>query len=327
MKAIVQNGYGPTDVIGLKEVAQPQLKDDEVLVRVQASSLNAGDLFTVKGTPFMLRFSVGFPKPKDHILGWDVAGVVVAVGAAAGDLKVGDEVFGSCEAAFAEYVAIKPQQLALKPANTSFEEAAVFPTAAITALQQLRDRGGIRKGQDVLVLGASGGVGSFAVQIAKSFGANVTGLCRTEKVEFVRSLGADRVIDYKTENFISDNASYDLILDNVGQYSISRMKRLLTPNGKIVPNSGHGGMKYVLKAFAQSIFSRKVAGMKIADLNRKDFELLKELCESGAISPVVDRVFPLEDTAKALAYLEGGAVKGKVVLQIGTSLTVSGRHQ
>ena len=317
MKAIVLNGYGSTRFVSLKEVDRPQVKEDQVLVKVSASSVNAGDLFTVKGSPYMLRFAVGFPKPRDHILGWDVTGVVEEVGAEVKDLKVGDEIFGSCDATFAEYVAIDEEKLALKPSLTTFLEAAAVPTAGITALQQLRNSGGIEEGQSVLITGASGGVGSFAVQVAKSFGATVTGLCRTDKVEMVRSLGADHVIDYKTEDFTRGEARYDLILDNAGRYPFSGMKRVLTEKGKIIPNSGHGGMGYVFKAFLQAPFSRKVTGMKIADLNRKDFETLKEMIESGAISPRVDRVFPLEEAPRALDYLDSGDVKGKIVIEVG----------
>ena len=300
----------------MKIVSKPKINENELLVRVHASSVNAGDLFSMRGTPYLVRFTVGFPKPKDYILGWDVAGTIEEVGSNINEYKVGEEVFGSCNNTFAEYVKMDAEKLAMKPSNITFEEAASIPTAAITALQQLRDSGKIRKDQKVLITGASGGVGSFAVQIAKSFGAEVTGVCRSEKVDMVRSIGADCVIDYKKEDFTKGDQRFDLILDNVGKWKFSDMKRVLTPNGRIVPNSGHGGMGYVIKAFALGFFTSKITGMKIADLNHKDFLHLKELIESGEISPVVDRVFPLEDTSKAIAYLESGQVKGKVVISV-----------
>jgi len=218
--------------------------------------------------------------------------------------------------AFAEYMVMDGEKLARKPSNLSFEEAAVVPTAAITALQRLRDGGNIKKGQKVLITGASGGVGSFAVQIAKYFGAEVTGVCRTDKVDMVRSLGADHVIDHKKKDFTQGNERYDLILDNVGKWKFSGMKKVLTPNGMIVPNSGHGGMKYVIKAFALASISKKIGGMKIADLNSRDFNFLKDLLETGQIKPVVDRVFPLKKTADALDYLDSGKVKGKIVIKV-----------
>jgi NADPH:quinone reductase-like Zn-dependent oxidoreductase len=318
MKAIVQNEYGSPDNLKIKDARKPEIKDKGVLVKVIASSVNAGDIFSLTGTPFMIKFSVGFPKPKDFILGWDVAGIIVEVGKEEKDLKVGDEVFGSTESAFAEYVAMDREKLAKKPVNVSFEEAAAVPTAAITALQRLRDGGNIKSGQKVLITGASGGVGSFAVQIAKSFGAEVTGLCRTEKIEMVKSIGADHVIDYKNEDFTKSDRRYDLILDNTGKRSFSDMTRVVTPGGIIVPNSGHGGMSYVIKAFALAPFSKKIGGMEIAHLNSKDFNILKEMMESGEIKPVVDKVFSFEETPDAIKYLMKGLAKGKVVISIGS---------
>jgi len=316
MKAIVQNGYGTTEHVSVKEVERPRINDDQVLVKVRASSVNAGDLFTVKGSPFIIRFSAGFPRPKDFILGWDVAGVVEEVGAGVDDLEAGDEIFGACESAFAEFVAVKRRALTRKPANLTFEAAAAVPTAAITALQQLRDSGGMREGERVLVLGAAGGVGSFAVQIAKFLGASVTGLCRTDKIDFVRSLGAEHVIDYTTEDFTRSRERFDLILDNIGQVSFSRMKRLLTPTGRLVPNSGHGGMSHVIDGMLHGMFSKKVTGMKIANLNRKDLDLLAELLHNGDITPIIDEVFPFDDAARAIDALSGGDVKGKVVVAV-----------
>ena len=316
MKAVVQNGYGSADHLIIKEVEMPKIKDKDVLVKVHASSVNAGDGFTLKGSPYMVRFEAGFPKPKDYILGWDVAGTIEKVGKDVSDFKAGDEVYGSTMHAFAEYAVIDSEKVVMKPSNITFEEAAAIPTAAITALQRLRDGGNIQKGHKVLITGASGGVGSFAVQIAKSFGAEVTGVCRTEKVEMVRSLGADHVIDYKKEDFAKGSRRFDLILDNVGNRTFSDMKKVLTPKGKIIPNSGHGGMRYVIKAFALAPFSRKVGGMKIADLNSKDLDILRDLTEKGEITPFIDRVYTLEETPDAMRYLESRKVKGKIVIKV-----------
>ncbi len=316
MKAIVQNDYGSSDALKFKDVEKPRIKDNEVLVKVLASSVNAGDLFSLNGTPFMIRFSVGFPKPKDFILGWDVAGKIEEAGKDITEIKVGDEIFGSTESAFAEYVVMDMEKLAVKPSNLSFEEAAAAPTAAITALQRLRDGGNIRKGQKVLITGASGGVGSFAVQIAKTLGAEVAGLCSTGKVEMVRSLGADHVIDYQKEDFTRSDLRFDLILDNTGNRSFSDMKRVLTSDGMIIPNSGHGGMSYVLKAFALAPFTKKIGAMKIADLNNKDFNILREMMETGSIRPFVDKVFPFQKIPDAIKYLEDGLARGKIVISM-----------
>ena len=316
MKAIVQNDYKSPDALKVKEVEKPKIKEDEVLVKVIASSVNAGDLFSLNGTPFLVKFSVGFPKPKDFIPGWDVAGKIVKVGKNITELKVGDEIFGSTESAFAEYVVMDIEKLAMKPSNLSFVEAAAAPTAAITALQRLRDGGNIRKGHKVLITGASGGVGSFAVQIAKSMGAEVTGLCSTGKVEMVKSIGADHVIDYKTDDFTRSDQRFDLILDNTGNRSFSDMKKVLSADGQIIPNSGHGGMSYVIKAFALAPFTNKIGGMKIANLNNRDFNILRKMMESGDLKPFVDKVFPLEKTPEAIKYLEDGLARGKIVISM-----------
>lgn len=316
MKAIVQNGYGSPEVLKLKEVAKPEIKDNEVLVRVHASSVNAGDLFSMRGTPYMVRFSVGFPKPKDFILGWDFAGRVEGVGKNVKQFKIGDEVFGTCPGAFAEYVRVDAENLAMKPSNLTFEQTAAVPTAAITALQRLRDGGEIRKGHKVLIMGASGGVGSFAVQIAKTFGAEVTGVCSTGKMEMVRLAGADHVIDYKKNDFTKGIERFDFILDNVGNHTFSDLKKVLTPKGKIIPNTGHAGMGYVIKAFALAPFSRNIVGMKIADPNSKDLSFLKDLIESEKVTPIIDRIYPLKDTPEAMKYLESGQVKGKVIIKV-----------
>jgi NADPH:quinone reductase-like Zn-dependent oxidoreductase len=316
MKAIVQNAYGSPDVLQLKEVADPLIKENEVLVRVYAAALNAGDIFSMRGSPWLARFSVGFPKPKDYILGWDMAGRVEAVGEQVTCFSPGDEVFASCQHTLAEYVSVTADKAALKPTNLSFDEASAVPSAAITALQGLRDAGKAQVGQHVLINGASGGVGTFAVQIAKSFGAEVTGVCSTRNVDMVRSLGADHIIDYTQEDFTQGDQHYDLILDNVASHSFSNLRRVLTPQGILVPNSGHGGMSYVLKAFVLSPFTHQVAGMYLASPNDKDLIFLKELIETGKLRPVIDRTYPLHQTPDAFLYLEESHARGKVVITI-----------
>ena len=316
MKAIVQNAYGSPQVLQFKEVADSLIKENEVLVRVHAAALNAGDVFSMRGSPWLARFSVGFPKPKDYILGWDMAGRVEAVGEQVTRFQPGDEVFASCSHTLAEYVSVAADKAATKPTNLTFAEAAAVPTAAVTALQGLRDAGKVRAGLQVLINGASGGVGTFAVQIAKAFGAQVTGVCSTRNVDMVRALGADHVIDYTQEDFTQGSRRYDLILDNVASRSFSELRRVLTPQGMIVPNSGHGGMGYVLKAFVLSPFTRQVTGMYLASPNDKDLAVLKDLIETGKVRPVIDRTYPLHQTPDAFRYLEESHAQGKVVITV-----------
>lgn len=314
MRAIVQNDYGSPDLLSLKDVAKPEPSAKDVLVRVVAASVNAGDLFTVKGHPFLVRLTVGFPRPKDYILGWDVAGVVESVGSEVSRFSPGDEVYGSIEAAFAEFALGEEALFEAKPRGLNFEAAAVIPTAAITALQRLRDGGKIRSGQRVLVLGASGGVGSLAVQIARSYGCEVDGVCSARKREMVRSLGAAHVYAYDDEGFSGSNVRYDLILDNTGRNSFAEMKSVLADDGLILPNSGHGGMSYVVRAFLMAPFDRRIAAMKVADLKKGDLKVISELYEQGWVKPHVDRTFPLAQTARAIEYLDQGHVRGKVVV-------------
>ena len=316
MKAIVQNDYGSPNVLKLKEVDKPVIKENDVLVRVYAAALNAGDYFSMRGSPWLARFTVGFPKPKNYILGWDMAGRVQAVGKKVTRFQSGDEVFASCSSTLAEYVCVAEDKLAMKPTNLTFEQAAAVPTAAITALQGLRDAGKVQPGQKVLINGASGGVGTFAVQIAKSFGAEVTGVCSTRNVDMVRSIGADHVIDYTQEDFTQSGQRYDLILDNVANRSFSDLRHALTPQGIIIPNSGHGGMGYVIKAFLLSPFMRQQGRMYLASSNNKDLVVLKELIEADKVTPVIDRIYPLSDTPEAFRYLEESHAQGKVVITV-----------
>lgn len=316
MKAIVQNGYGSPDVFAFKDVDTPVAKENEALVRVHAASLNAGDVFSMRGHPWLVRLIVGFPRPKNYILGWDAAGRVEAVRKMVTRFKPGDEVYGACNHTLAEYVCAAENTLALKPANLSFEQAAAVPTAALTALQGLRDAGKLQSGQKVLINGASGGVGTFAVQIAKALGADVTGVCSTRNVALVRSLGADQIIDYTQANFTHGKERYDLILDNVGSQAFAEYRRVLTPPGRIIPNTGHAGMGYVFKAFALSLFLRQQGRMFVASPNTADLVVLKEFIEAGKVKPVIDKTYPLSETPAAFRYLNQEHARGKVVITV-----------
>jgi NADPH:quinone reductase-like Zn-dependent oxidoreductase len=318
MKAIVQNGYGSPDVLELKEIEVPAVKDDSVRMRVHAAALHAGDYFAMRGVPFPIRMYVGFPKPKkDYVVGIDVAGRVEAVGKNVTRFKPGDEVFGACNGACAEAACAGEELLVPKPANLTFEQAAAVPTSALAALHGLRDAGKVQPGQKVLINGASGGVGTFAVQIAKSFGAEVTGVCSTGNVEMVRSIGADHVIDYTREDFTQDGPRFDLILDNVGNRSFSDCRRALTPQGVLIPNTGHAGMGYVLAAMVRSLFVRQQGRLFVSTPNPADLVLLGELVGSGKVRPVIDRTYPLSDTPEAFRYLERGHARGKVIIVVG----------
>lgn len=316
MKAIVQNDYGTASVLKLAEVAQPAMKANQVLVRVKAASINAGDMFAMRGDPWLIRLTAGFPKPKNYILGWDMAGVVEAAGSSVTQFRPGDEVYAACSGALAEYVSVAEDKLALKPANLTFEQAAAIPTGAITALKGLRDVGKLQPGQKVLINGASGGVGTFAVQIAKALGAEVTGVCSTRNVDMVRSLGADDVVDYTREDFTQNGRRYDLILDNVASHSFSDLMRVLTPQGLIVPNSGHSGMGYVFKAFLLSPFLRQLGSMYLAVPTGKDLSQLKEWIETEQVKPIIGRTYPLCETPEAFRYLDKEHARGKVVITV-----------
>ncbi len=316
MKAIVQNAYGSPDGLTLAEVAKPTTKDNEVLVRVHAASLNAGDVFALRGSPWLIRLSVGLFRPKDFIPGWDMAGRVEAVGSRVTRFQPGDEVFGACNGSLAEFVQIAEDKLAAKPSNLTFEQAAAVPTAAVSAMMGLCDVGKIQPGQKVLVNGASGGVGTFAVQIANAFGAEVTGVCSTRNVDLVRSIGADHVVDYTREDFTQNGQRYDLILDNVASRSFSDLRRSLTPQGKIIPNSGHAGMGYVFKAFALALVRREHGRMYLAVPNSQNLASLKDIIEAGKVTPVIDKTYPLRETPAAFRYLVEEHARGKVVITV-----------
>jgi len=316
MKAIVYTKYGPPDVLQFKEIATPTPADDEVLIKLYAASVNPRDWHFMRGHVRLM--GGGLRKPKVTRLGVDVAGQVEAVGRNVTQFKPGEEVFGACRGAFAEYVCAVEDKLALKPANISFEDAAAVPMAAITALQGLRDKGRIQPGHKVLVDGASGGVGTFAVQIAKSFGAEVTAVCSTRNVDTARSLGADHVIDYTREDFTQSGQRYDLILGANAYHSIFDYRRALSRNGIFVMVGG--GWIQILQAmllgpFLSWIGSKKVRFF-IAKINTKDLDFLKDLLEAGKVVPVIDRRYPLSDVAEALRYLEEGHAQGKVVITV-----------
>ncbi len=320
MRAIVCTRYGSPDALQLNEVEKPAPTEGRVLVKVHAASANPVDWHTMRGKPFLVRFSEGLRKPKDPRLGTDIAGRVEAVGSNVTQFKLGDEVFGTCPGGFAEYASAREDRLALKPTNRSFEESAAVPVAAFTALQGLRDSGRIRAGQEVLVNGASGGVGTFAVQIAKSFGTEVTGVCSTRNLEMVRSIGADHVIDYTREDFTRDGPRYDLIYDAVGNRSVSAYKRALRPQGTCVI-AGFSGMsrlfQHVIGGRLMSMAGNKKIGlMGLAKPNQKDLVIMKELLEAGKVVPVIDRRYPLGETAEAIRYLEAGHARGKVVISV-----------
>ncbi len=324
MKAMVNTKYGPPDVLELTEVERPTPKDDEVLLKVHAASVNPADWHLLRGDPYIARLQLGLRYPKTRVLGCDVAGRVEAVGKNITTLQPGDEVFGSPFmhgfGAFAERVSVSEDLLAPKPTNLSFEQVAAVPLAASTALQGLRDHGGIEPGHKVLIVGASGGVGTFAVQIAKSFDAEVTGVCSTRNVGLVRSLGADRVIDYTREDFARSGQKYDLVFQLAGTRSPSECRRVLTSKGTLVQISGDsdgrwiGPMDRIIKALVLSPFvSQKMASFTVKP-NKEDLRFLTELIESGKLTPVIDRTYSLSETPEAIRYLESGHARGKVVI-------------
>ncbi len=313
MKAIVQNRYGDSSVLTTKDVETPAIKDDEVLIKVHAVSLNSGDAFSMRGTPYMIRFYVGFPRPKDYILGWDIAGIIEKVGADVTKFKLGDRVYTACEKGFAEYVNVKEEKVGLAPESLSSSEAASIPTAGLTALQGLRDSGKVKDGDIVLINGASGGVGHFAVQIARSFGCHVTGVCSTKNVDLVKSLGAENVVDYTKDDFTKGSERYDLIFDMAASKKFGEMKRVLSKEGFIVPNSGHGGMSYVLKGALLGAISKKVGKMYMAKSTTADLDLLAEMVAKGDLRPVIDRTYDFDEIPKGLDYVAKGHARGKVV--------------
>jgi NADPH:quinone reductase-like Zn-dependent oxidoreductase len=320
MKAIVQEKYGSAEVLEFRKIDKPEIGDGEVLVHVRAAGVNPADWAIMSGLPYVARPVYGLRKPKNGVRGTDVAGQVEAVGSSITRFGPGDEVFGWCVGSFADYAAVAEDALAQKPANLIFEQAAAVPMAGLVALQALRDHGNTRAGQRVLINGASGGIGTFAVQIAKSLGAHVTGVCSTGNMDLVRSIGADQVVDYTAEDFTQSGQRYDLILDNVGNHSLSDLRGALNPTGTLVPNSGgfdnhwfaSGGRvisAHVLNRFVSHKLRPFVVSPKLEDL-----VVLRELIEAGKLTPVIDRTYPLSEASQAIGQVGKGHARGKVTI-------------
>jgi NADPH:quinone reductase-like Zn-dependent oxidoreductase len=321
MRAIVQDTYGSADVLRLARITPPEIAEDEVLLHVHAAGLDRGTWHLMTGRPYLLRLVSGIRRPKNPVPGVDVAGTVVAVGSAVTRFSAGDEVFGFGKGSFAEYAVAPEGKLARKPVNATFEQVAVVPVSAATALQALCDVGHVEPGQQVLIIGASGGVGSYAVQLAKAFGAEVTGVGSTTKLDLVRSLGADHVIDYTRDDFADGEHRYDLILDIGGNPALSRLRRALTPTGTAVIVGGEEGgnltgMNRQLRALALSPFVRQRLTMFIAKQRSRDLERLTELIDAGKVTPSIDRTYPLDQVPEAMRHLEAGKARGKVAITI-----------
>ena len=325
MKAIVQDAYGSTDVLELREIEQPVPTDNEVLVRVHAAGLHRGDWHVMTGLPYLIRFvvpSLGLRKPKVLVRGMDVAGRVEAIGKDVTRFQPGDAVFGWCDGSFAEYASAPEDQLAAKPANLSFEQAAAVPISGFAALQGLRDVGEVQPGQRVLVIGAAGGVGSFAVQLAKAFGAQVTGMASTSQLDVVRSLGADEVIDYTRQDVTDGTHYWDLILDTAGRRTLSQLRRALTPKGTLVIVGGEGGGRWMggflrnLRAPVLSRFVGQRLRMLASKERQEDLQVLRELIEAGKLTPRIGRTYPLREVPEAMRALEAGHTRGKLVITV-----------
>src|SRR5918994_59067 len=323
MKAIVQDKYGTADVLELRDVEKPQPGDEEMLIRVQAAGVDPGVWPLLTGLPYLVRvMSFGLRKPKTRVRGTDVAGIVEAAGKNVSQFKEGDQVYATCDGSFAEYACAKAERLAPKPSNLSFEQAAAVPVSGMTALHGLRDAGNLQPEQKVLIIGAAGGVGTHAVQLAKAFGAVVTGVCSTSKAELVRAIGADEVIDYTREDFTDGTRQFDLILDTAGRRPLSQLRRALTPQGTLVIVGGEGGDRW-LGGFQRQMFApvrsrfteQKLMGL-VSKERQQDLLTLKDLIEAGKLTPVIDRTYPLREAPQAIRYLEQGHARGKVVLTI-----------
>lgn len=323
MKAIVQDRYGSPDVLQLREIDKPEVGEDDVLVRVHAAGVDQGVWHFMAGMPYLVRLASGLRAPRARVRGRDVAGRVEAVGSRVSEFEPGDEVFGTCNGSFAEYACTRADKLAFKPANLAFEQAAAVPVSGCAALLGLRDKGEVRAGQSVLIIGAAGGVGTFAVQLAKAFGAEVTGVASTTKTDLVRSLGADHAIDYTREDFADGRQRYDVILDTAGNRSLAHLRRALAPRGTLVIVGGERGGRWtggfgrqILRAPALSLF----VGQRLRSLSsterREDLQVLKELIEAGQVTPVVDRTYPLIEVGEAIRHLRAGRARGKLVVTV-----------
>jgi NADPH:quinone reductase-like Zn-dependent oxidoreductase len=322
VKAIVYHDYGPPDVLQCEEVEKPVAGDDEVLIRIRAASLNPRDVYFMRGVPYAIRIMTGLKQPEKTSLGADLAGQVEAVGRNVKQFQPGDEVFGAALGAFSEYICAKPADLAIKPANLTFEQAAAVPTAGLTALQGLRDTGRVQPGHKVLINGAAGGVGTFAVQIAKAFGADVTAVCSTRTVDMVRSIGADHVIDYTQEDFTRSGRQYDLMFDVVSNHSLSACRRILGSNGTLVIAGGSSKGKWlgpllpVLTATVMSRFVSQTLAPLLTKFSQHNLIAMQALLAAGKVTPVIDRSYPLSEVAEAMRYLAEGHARGKVVISL-----------
>lgn len=317
MKAIVQKKYGSPKTLEVREIDRPNPKDNEVLVRIRSASLHIGDWHIMRGKPYVMRMAFGLSGPKQRP-GGDIAGEVEAVGAKVTRFQPGDEVFGWGAGGFAEYACVEESHLAAKPSGFSFEQASALGVSAFTALHAVRDQAKLKPGHKVLINGASGGVGTFVVQIAKAYGAEVTGVCSTRNQDLVRSLGADHVIDYTQEDFTKSGEQYDFILDIAGSRKLSEYKRVLKPTGLLVPIGGPASLWFVFNRFLQSLFMKQVGSPFVSTPNPEDLLVLKELADAGKIKPWIDREFPLDETAQAYTYLGKGHAQGKVIIQMAT---------
>ena len=323
MKAIVHETYGPPDVLEQRDIAKPLIGDDDVLMRVHAAGLDPSVWHLMTGLPYLVRvMGYGLRRPKNPVRGSDVAGVVEAVGKNVTQFRPGDEVFGTCRGAFAEYASARADTPVLKPANLTLEQAAAVPVSACTAQQALRDAGHVQPGQHALIIGAAGGAGTFAVQMAKAFGAKVTGVCSTTKTDLVRSIGADHAIDYTREDFAAGRERYDLILDLAGNRPVSHLRRVLTPLGRVVLLGGEGGGQWTggvggaLMWLALSPFVRQKVRVLMAAIRKEDLQTRKELIETGKVTPVIGRTYPLSDVPDAIRSRERGHARGKVVITV-----------
>ena len=322
MKAMFQDKYGSAEVLELRDIDRPTLGEKDVLVRVRAAGVNIADWAIMSGLPYIARPVYGMRRPKNPVRGTDVAGVVEAVGPGVTRFKPGDEVFGAAVGSFADYAAAPEDALAPKPANLSFEQAAAVPMAGCVALQAVRDHGKVKAGQKVLINGASGGIGTFAVQIVKAVGADVTGVCSTKNVELVRSIGADHVVDYTKEDFTRTGKRYDFILDNVGRHSLSDLRRALTPTGTLVPNGGRFDNRWfssagrLLSAAVVFRFASQTSKNFLVTQKHEDLIALKAMIEAGKVTPVIDRAYPLSETAHAIAHVGAGHARGKIAITV-----------
>ena len=322
MQAIVQDTYGTAAVLKAREIDKPEIGERDVLIRVRAAGVNPADWAIVSGLPYIARPIYGLRKPKNSVRGTDVAGTVEAVGSGVTRFKPGDEVFGWSNGSYAEYTAAAEDSLALKPASLTFEQAAAVPMAGLVALQAIRDHGKVQPGQRVLINGASGGIGTFAVQIAKALGADVTGVCSTRNMEMVLSIGADRVIDYTKDDFTKSGVQYDFILDNVSNHSLTDLRRVLTPTGTLIPNGGGFDNRWlasggrIVRAAVLFQVGGQTLGNFLVSSNHADLVVLADLIQAGKVTPVMDRTYPLSETAQAIDHVGTGHARGKIAITV-----------